>query len=208
MKWFVLTVFACSVIGHAQSKLKPCSDSIMDMELVLHESAINQVLKGLGEIQGTQTYTYVLLKGSYTWTVSSMAIHVCADSTYFTAQAKVHIAGLNYETPITGRMALQFNSKRNKIQLQLQHAPFPIRTVLFGATITLKTIELADYIKDPFEFDGPLNLKTAWQTEMPDGTLKIIKMSTCACNVFAELHRVRVTCGLSIHVLHAKKTKK
>lgn len=208
MKWCVFTMLAWSVIGHAQTKLKPCSDSLMDMELVLHESAINQVLKGLGEIQGTQTYTYLILKGSYTWTVSAMSIHVSADSTYFTAQAKVHIAGLNYETPITGRMALQFNSKRNKIQLQLQNAPFPIRTVLFGTTITLKTIELADYIKDPFEFDGPLNLKTSWQTEMPDGTVKVIKMSTCACNVFAEQQRIRVTCGLRIDVLNAKKTKK
>ena len=63
-------------------------------------------------------------------------------------------------------------------------------------------------IKDPFEFDGPLNLKTSWQTEMPDGTVKVIKMSTCACNVFAEQQRIRVTCGLRIDVLNAKKTKK
>lgn len=178
------------------------------MELILHESTINRVLKGIGDIQGTQTYTYLILKGSYTWTVSTMAIHVCKDSTYFTALAKVHIAGLNYETFIRGRMALQFNASRNKIQLQLQHAPFPISTELFGKPILIKTIELADYIKDPFEFDGPLYLKTAWQTEMPDGSSKDIKMSTCACNVFSEQHHIRVACALSIQVSNALKKVK
>ena len=183
----------------------PATDSIFDIDMLLHERSINKVLNGIQDIQGTQTYTYLILKGTYHWTVTSMAVHIESDSTYFNALAKVHIAGINYEAPVTGRMDLTYQMQKNKIQLKLMRAPFQIKTELFGKPIILKTIELAEYIKQPFEFEGPQYAETSWQTTMPDGSYKKIKMTTCACKLIPEQKRVRVKCNLNIQVSNIPK---
>jgi hypothetical protein len=147
-----------------------------DIEFVLHESAINKMLDKIGYFSGTQDYEVFIVRGKYTWKAEKISVKLHPVQSYFYCTAHVTTGLFNYSTPVEGKIRIQYDSLRDKIQLILQQADFEIYTKFAGRKIHLKTIHLEEYIREPFEFDGPGHYPATFDIQVSDSVRKSISV--------------------------------
>jgi hypothetical protein len=176
--------------------LLPCltlaqsNKSSNDVVLILNENVINKLFKIIGEISGTNAYKIGFITGTYTWTMQPATIELIKDSARFITDVNVKAGPISYTTQVPGKVSIQYLEKKNKIQLTVVDAVFEIYTHILGKKIHIKNIQLADYFKEPFLFEGPANIETDMDFTMPDGTIKKIYTKTENCKLKIEPHQI------------------
>lgn len=167
-----------------------------DFSFYLHENAINKVFSVIGEIKGKNEYEVMMIKGSYTWTVLNPKINLFPDSSDFTCDVKVQVGPFKYKSEVVGNLKIMYDDKKNEISLRITKAVFELYTMIFGSKIHIKDINLEDYFKDPFIFEGPKSLATDMEFTMPDSTLKKIYIQPNECVMKVIKQNIITQCNI------------
>ena len=205
--FFFLTVFfsVAQPEMNAQTKSneinkgKKNNSKIMnDISITLHEETLNKVFDAIGEITGTNEYSVLMLKGKYHWTVVNSKINLKPDSSDFTCDAKVQVGPFDYKTPVKGKVKIWFDSLNNKINVKILTAVFELYTKVLGKKIHIKNIELAEYFKDPFQFDGPESMSSDFEFLTPDSVLKKVYFRPCDCQLEITHKKIITNCEVMV----------
>jgi hypothetical protein len=185
---------------HAQnpSKTKNNKKNLNDFSFTLHEETLNKVFETIGEISGTNYYSVLLISGKYHWTIINPKINLKPDSSDFTCDAKVRVGPFNYKTPVKGRVKIWLDNDKNKINVKITTAIFELYTMVFGKKIHIKNIELANYFKDPFLFEGPKSMGTDFEFITPDSVKKKVFIRPCDCELETSYKKMTAKCEVQV----------
>ncbi len=167
-----------------------------DFRFTLHEETVNKVLAAVGPVTGKSDYEVMLIKGTYTWTMTNPQIHFYKDSSIFTCNANVKTGFIDYNTPVFGYVKISYDQKINKISIQITKAIFELYTKIFGKKIHIKNIDLAKYFKDPFLFDGPATMQTEFEFSVNDSTKKKIYVRPTICDLVPRKGELVTSCEI------------
>lgn len=169
-----------------------------DFSVLLHEETMNKVFDAIGEISGTNDYSVLLIKGKYHWTVINPRINLKPDSSDFTCDAKVTVGPFEYKTPVKGNVKIWYDNGKNLINVQLTSAIFELYTKILGKKVHIKNIELAEYFKDPFQFEGPKTMSTEFEFLTPDSVLKKIYIQPDNCGMEVRWKEIITRCEVKV----------
>lgn len=169
-----------------------------DFSVVLNEEMVNKVFNALGEIKGSNDYEVMLIKGKYHWTIRNPKILIRPDSSQFNCDATVEVGPFSYSTPVFGDVKITYDNKLDEIQVKITRAIFELYTMLFGKKIHIKDIDLADYFKDPFAFEGPRSASTDFEFMMPDSTIKKIYVNPSHCEMIIRHAEIVTNCEMNV----------
>lgn len=154
-----------------------------DFKITLHENMLNKLLLSFGEIKGASEYSFLLLDGTYYWTLHNPQIKLHPNKAEFTADVKITIGKLNYTNHVIGKMEVCYEPTTNLIYVEMIEAFYPLNILFLGKERNITTINLAKYFETPFTFEGPLSVNTTMQFEMPDNSIKYIYAHPKNCTV-------------------------
>jgi len=181
--------------GFAQSKLPL---SISDFSVSIHENAINKALQAIGKVSGKADYEVLFVKGKYTWTVLNAKLKLEENKAVFVADVEVDMGFTKYKNQIEGEVLVKYLTDKNLLQMNLQKTIFELHTDLFGRRIHLKDVNLADYYKEPFVFQGPASFQPETSFQMPDSTTKRLKTSLVNCTIKIIPQQILINSDLKI----------
>ncbi|MBC7412277.1 MAG: hypothetical protein H7331_07475 [Bacteroidia bacterium] len=167
-----------------------------DLTIQLHEETLNKMLKALGNIKGTNTYDVMYVTGTYHWSLIKPTIQLMKDSARFKTDAKVEVGMFKYTDEVVGKVSINYQEKTNQIAVRIIDAPFEIYTTILGKKFVIKRIQIADYFKTPFLFEGPMTMKGAMEFMMPDSTIKTLMAKPSKCDVKILPQRILVSTEL------------
>jgi hypothetical protein len=159
-----------------------------DLQVTLHENTLNKLFFAIGEFNGSGEYEMLFTKNTYTWNLKNMRINLMKDSAEFVTDATVVTWLGTYYDQVRGKVAISYDEKTNLISVKVVDAPFNISIEMLGKKITLKKIQIADYLTTPFQFEGPMSIQNQLSFSMPDGSVKKIaaKPSKCVIKVLQD----------------------
>lgn len=175
-----------------------------DFTMIINETTLNKLFTTIGPITGTNVYKVGFIGGVYNWTMKNARIELIKDSAKFITDVDVDAGPINYSTPVPGKAAIKYDPKTNKINVTVIDAVFEIYTRILGKKIHIKDIQLAEYFKTPFVFDGPANMETDMDFTMPDGSIKKIYTKTDNCKLHILPHQIVLNSQL---IFYEKVTK-
>jgi hypothetical protein len=80
-----------------------------DLVVTLHERTLNNLFGALGEFTGKEEYELLLIKRSFTWTLTGMRIELEKDSAVFITQARVETDFGTYTDEVRGKVAIGYS---------------------------------------------------------------------------------------------------
>ena len=165
-----------------------CNAQNTDMSIEINESTINKVLTTVGVISGENTYETFMFSGTYKWHIINPQIKLTDNKALFVADIQVETGTFQYTDNVQGEIIITYNEQTNKIVLKLANSFYEIYTKILGQKIVLKKIDLADAMKDPIQFDGPVNYQTVFPFAMPDSTVKkiIARVKKCVIKIIPQ----------------------
>ncbi|MDD5569829.1 MAG: hypothetical protein PHD97_01585 [Bacteroidales bacterium] len=161
-----------------------------DLSVVLYESSVNKVLKAIGSFSGENEYKTFFKSGKYKWTATDAKVTLLENKARFTSNIKVEVGTFSYTDEVEGEIKVSYNQQKNKLELKLETAIFEIYTKVLGQKIVVKRIDLADFYKDPLEFDGPLAYQSEMPFSMPDNTIKKIAAKIKKCTILVQQTKI------------------
>jgi hypothetical protein len=167
---------------------------VNDLQVTIHEEMLNNMMTALGEIRGNGEYSLLLIPAHYTWTLTNAHFQLLPGKADFVSDVKVETGPFSYTSAVTGNVDISYDPKTNLIHVKIVKAIFEVYTKMFGNKVHIKNIDLAEYFKDPFTFEGPMSLKTDMDFTMPDGKKKTLycKPSCCELKVVKQCILVAV----------------
>lgn len=178
----------------AQQKKLP----VNDFTAILHEETLNKVFGAIGVIKGTNEYELMLIKGKYHWTVINPRMEIRKDSSRFYCDAKVEVGPFEYTTKVPGIVKINYDEKKNEIQVKITKAVFEIYTFIFNKKVHIKDIDIADYLTEPFIFEGPKTMATDFEFIMPDSTMKHIYIQPSTCEMEVRYREIVTRCEVQL----------
>lgn len=146
-----------------------------DVKLVISENTINKIFDAIGPIRGEGEYKIVQTK-KFTWLLQGTHIDLIQDSALFITQAEVKTHLGTYYDEIRGKVSVTYNEKTNLISIQIIDAQFEVAIRIGKMRMVLRRIQLADYFKTPFQFEGPGRMNEDISFQMPNGDMKKISV--------------------------------
>ena len=189
-KWILLFFFAFAGISHRIPAQVPVAN---DLVVILHQETLNKLFGAIGEISGTEEYEILLMKKKYTWFLSNMRIQLQKDSASFITDATVDAGFGIYKDQVVGKVAIDYDEKRNKISVKVVDAVFEIFINFMGKRLVIKRVQLANYLTTPFTFEGPMTLENEMSFQMPDGSEKKLFLKPSRCIIRVEPEKIIVS---------------
>jgi len=157
---FILTIFSLNLCAQ-------------DISLTISETTINKLFDAIGTISGEGEYKAAL---QTTWELNQTRIELLNDSAIFMTKAKVKTHLGEYDDDIIGKVSITYNEKTNLISITVIDAQFEVAVDIGKLRLVLKRIQLADYFKTPFQFNGPASLTNQLSFQMPNGDIKKVDL--------------------------------
>lgn len=195
---FISVFFAISFYPQKAVNKIPKPIVYNDFCVILHEETLNKVFDVIGEISGTNEYQLLLVKGKYHWTVKSPRIALNKDTSNFFCDAKVAVGPFDYNTPVNGKVKIWYDSEKNQINVKITTAIFEVFTMILGKKFTIKKIDLADYFKDPFQFEGPKTMGTEFEFFTPDSIMRKISITPNDCQMEVRAKEIVTRCEVRV----------
>lgn len=165
-----------------------------DLKVILHEEMINKSLAALGNITGKEPYKVLFVQDTFQWTLINPKIMLHPGKSEFVTDVNVTAGPFSYSTPCTGDVLIWYDRAKNLINVKITRAVVGIYTKLFGVKQHIKDIDLASNFQDPFVFTGPAAMTSEMPMEMPDGSIKILEMTTTSCDIIIMEDVLMVPC--------------
>lgn len=154
-----------------------------DLVVTIHENVLNKMFKAMGEIKGTSIYSFMFMEGTYDWTLINPQFRIHPGKIDFVTDVKVTVNKYNYRIHVVGNAETCYDSVNNLIFVEVTDAKFPLNIMFFGKLQHLWDVDLGQYLKTPFMFEGPLTIGTEFVFPMPDNTTKTIYTHPVNCGV-------------------------
>ena len=65
-----------------------------------------------------------------------------------------------------------------------------------GKKVHIKNVDIAEYYKDPFKFEGPKSMVTDFEFTLPDSTKKHIYLQPTQCKMEVKWKEITTTCEI------------
>lgn len=181
-----------------------------DLKVILHEEMINKSLAALGNITGKEPYKVLFVSDTFTWTLINPRIYLHQGYAQFTTDVNVTAGPFSYSTPCTGDVLIWYNRDSNLINVKITRAVVGIYTKVLGQKYHIKDIDLAEHFTEPFTFEGPAATSSEMPVEMPDGSTKVLEMTTTSCDIIIMEDQVMIPCEVEFKekIVPAVKKKK
>jgi hypothetical protein len=176
-----------------------------DIQVILQEQSLNKLFDAIGPVYGSGKYSMLFMEGIYHWTLQNPHIELTDGAADYKANVLVEAGPLNYNSDIQGSVSITYALDSNKIIIRITSAILPLYTKLFGKKVHIKDVDLAEYYKDPFVFDGPLSITTDMEFTMPDGNVRKVHAVPVNCQVIVKDHQIIVPCGIEFITVSVKK---
>lgn len=167
-----------------------------DLQVILHENTLNKLFNAIGEFNGSGEYEMLFTKHNYTWNLKNMRINLMQDSAEFITDATVHTWLGSYQDQVVGKVSISYDEKTNLISVKVVDAPFKISVEMFGKKLVLKTVQIADYLTTPFQFEGPMSIQNQLSFTMPDGSTKNITAKPSKCVIKVTQDKIEVSTSI------------
>jgi hypothetical protein len=154
-----------------------------DIVVSVHENTLNKMFKAMGEIKGTSNYSFMFMEGTYDWTLINPQFRIHPGKVDFVTDVKVTVSKYDYRIHVIGNAETCYDSVNNLIFVEVTDARFPLNIMFFGKLHHLWDVDLGQYLKTPFMFEGPLSVGTEFVFPMPDNTTKTIYAHPVNCGV-------------------------
>lgn len=181
---FILTVFLSA------SRL---SSQNQDLTIVINEALLNKMVVSLGEIKGSSSYSFMLIKGNYNWKLINPQFKIHPDRLDFITDVMVIVSGYTYRMHVSGNAEVCYEPSNNLIFIEITEARFPLNIMFFGSLKHLWDVDLAQYFETPFIFEGPLTIGTEFVVPMPDNTAKTLYLHPLNCGVKIDEKQILVS---------------
>lgn len=165
-----------------------------DLKVILHEEMINKSLAALGNITGKEPYQVLFVQDTFKWTLINPKIFLHPGKSEFVTDVNVTAGPFSYSTPCTGDVLIWYDRTKNLINVKITRAIVGIYTKLFGVKQHIRDIDLASNFQEPFVFTGPAAMTSEMPMEMPDGSIKILEMTTTSCDLIIMEDVLMVPC--------------
>lgn len=164
-----------------------------DLTVVISETLLNKMVSSLGEIKGSSSYSFMLIKGNYNWKLINPQFKIHPGRLDFVTDVVADVSGYTYRMHVSGNAEVCYEPLNNLIFIEITEAKFPLNIMFFGSLKHLWDIDLAHYFEAPFIFDGPLNIGTEFIIPMPDNSTKTLYMHPLNCGVKIDEKRILVS---------------
>jgi len=154
-----------------------------DLTINVSDKMINKLLTAIGPVSGEEEYVVMMVKGVCKWTVENPVIKLDLNKAWFEADVKVSSGNFTYSDRINGLIRVIYNQAKDRLELSLENVFVNLKVKVLGKERLIKTLDLANYYKTPFYFDGPGSYAENFEFEMPDGSLKKLKASVKSCDI-------------------------
>ncbi|MFA4838540.1 MAG: hypothetical protein WC703_03590 [Candidatus Neomarinimicrobiota bacterium] len=174
-------VFVWSASAFAQTAPRHVGVSI-------HESMINAFFNSIGPVTGTGKKADI----KYEWTVIDPEVDIEPGIAHFYAKVKIEAGVFKTTEDAKGQVDIQYIRETNRIRIQVREAKVKLFFRLFGKEIPIGTIDIAKYYRPAFEFAGPQPIQKEISIDLPDGSVKVMSISTQNETLLLEQDKVSV----------------
>ncbi len=175
-----------------------------DLKVILQESVINKMFKAIGEIKGSSSYSFMLLDGTYNWSLINPQIKLHPNKADFVSDVKVEVSKNDYLIHVDGNVEICYEPTTNLIYIEITKAKFPLNLLVFGKLFHVLDVDLAKYFETPLTFEGPLSMGTEMLFGMPDNTTKKIYVHPKNCGV--KIDEKLITVGAELEFINKEQS--
>jgi hypothetical protein len=160
-----------------------CRAQNQDITITIQEATLNKIVKTLGEIKGTSTYSFMFIEGTYEWKLINPQFRIHPGRIDFVSDVKVTVSKYSYMIHVTGNAEACYEPSTNLIYIEIEEANFPLNIMFLGSLKHLWDVDLAQYFVTPFIFEGPMTIGTEFVFPMPDNTTRTLYAHPLNCGV-------------------------
>jgi len=198
LRIFLITIFILtfmSVFSFSQNEA--------DASIVISQDTLNKFLSAIGEIKRTENFNVAGIKSEYTWIVRNPRIILDDSKARFEADVSVSIKfpSVSYTTPAYGEVSIRYFENENRIQINVEKVSFEIAFSILGKKIKVGEVDISKIYQIAFSFPGPKPFESTVSVNMPDGSIKMIKIETIPVLM---IEKGKIVVGSQINYLPVK----
>jgi len=174
-----------------------------DVSIIITQETLNKFLSAIGEIKRTENFNVAGIKSEYTWIVRNPRIILDDSKARFEADVSVSIKfpSVNYTTPAYGEVSIRYFENENRIQINVEKVSFEIAFSILGKKIKVGEVDISKIYQIAFTFPGPKPFESMVSVNMPDGSIKMIKIETIPVLM---IEKGKIVVGSQINYLPVK----
>ncbi len=198
LRIFLLTIFILtfmSVFSFSQNEA--------DASIVISQDTLNKFLSAIGEIKRTENFNVAGIKSDYTWIVRNPRIILDDSKARFEADVSVSIKfpSVSYTTRAYGEVLVKYLENENKIYIKVDKVAFEVAFSILGKKVRVGEIDISKIYQIAFTFPGPKPFESMVSVNMPDGSIKMIKIETIPVLM---IEKGKIVVGSQINYLPVK----
>lgn len=138
------------------------------ISFVIHQSAINDLLAAIGDLEGDGSVLFRSGLTKYAWKVEQPRLTIADTGAVFVADVSVKGFGMDYTTEGLGKAHIEYDHANDQINLVLETIIVEIRTKILGKEIKLGELDIAAFYDPKVKILGPLPLQTDFNVKKQD----------------------------------------
>ena len=168
------------------------------VSVIITEQTVNDFLAAVGPVSGRGTGAQ---KIKYDWTVTEPNADFEPGTAAFYAKVKVKTKIVSFDDRVNGRLAVEYDASANKIRMQVVEAKLPIYVKVFGKKVKLATLDIGQYYRPRFEFNGPEPVQQEVEVDIGGGRKRKVGVTAGGRQIFLEKDQLRVSVNLTYAAL-------
>jgi hypothetical protein len=181
----------------------------LDAKIFINQTSLNKFLTAIGPMTYDGTYSEKNLGVTipYTWYVENASISIHPDKAEFNADVNVQIgpvkrgpltilpSPVKYPAKAKALVEIKYDENTNRILIKILKAGVEISVNILGKKIVISELDISEYYRPEFEFNGPEPVQKKVDVKMPDGKIKTF-IITGKTKMTLEESRIVVSSGL------------
>ena len=185
------------LLGFNVSEYSFAQTSNQHVSVSIYEDLINSFFTSIGDISGKGTKKLLGKKVKYTWKVKNPNVDIEPGSAAFKAKVDIKAGKIKATKKAKGELAVTYVKEKNIIKLKVKELKVKLSFKMLGQSVSIGTIDLAEYYKPSFEFAGPQPIQNQIEIEKPDKTKKVINIESVNENLILEKDKITVYSDLN-----------
>lgn len=173
-RWLIACMVIISLFRPEMITGQQPSEPPKHVAVSLHENMLNAFFQSIGKVTGKGEKNNI----KYNWVVVDPVIDIEPGTANFEAKVKLKAGAFETTEKAHGAVSIEYLRETNRIKVQVQEAKVKLYLKLLGKEIPIGTVDISKYYRPAFEFAGPQPIQNEVEIEMPDGTLRKIRISS------------------------------
>lgn len=161
-----------------------------DARIIINQSALNKFLEAVGPLtyKGNFSKKSMNLLIDYSWTVQNPSIQIHPEKAVFKADVSIEVGPVKkgsfnilsspfkYPTTAKGVVEIKYNENSNRISVKVKEVSFEVSVNILGQKVHVTDVDISQFYRPEFEFNGPQPIQKTIETKTPDGKIKTFKI--------------------------------